>query len=76
MERATFALQYADASNLDAGERDLMAHGLACLADGDSLWVVCSPDRASVRAAVALGWADRMHSLEALIEAVGGDLPR
>lgn len=71
VERVTFALAYPDAQNMDAGERDLFAHAYARLARGDAVWVVCSADRACVRAAVALGWHERMHSLEALASAVG-----
>ncbi|HEU4557545.1 MAG TPA: hypothetical protein VFS20_06835 [Longimicrobium sp.] len=66
LERATLALSYADASALDAGERDLLAHALARHARGDSVWVVSSPDRACVRVAVALGLADHTISLEEL----------
>lgn len=70
-ERATLALQYESAPDLDAGERDLIAHALARLARGDAVWVVCSPDKAAIRASVALGWGDRVRSLEELMDVVG-----
>ncbi|WP_329682848.1 hypothetical protein [Longimicrobium sp.] len=71
VERATFALAYEDAQNMDPGERDLFAHAYSRLARGDALWIVCSADKACVRAAVALGWHQRVHSLGALASAVG-----
>lgn len=71
LERATFGMEYPDAQNMDAGERDLFAHAYARAAGSDSVWLLCSPDRASIRAAVALGWHDRLRSLAALAEAVG-----
>ena len=42
-------------------------------ARGDSVWIVCSADKACVSAAVALGWHERMHSLGALAAAVGAN---
>jgi hypothetical protein len=66
LERATLVLAYADTPSLDAGERDLLAHALSCREKGDFLWVVSSPDRACVRAAVALEMGDHTVSLEEL----------
>lgn len=71
LDRAMLAMEYAAAASMDPGERDLFAHAYARAAAGDDVWIVCSPDKASVRAAVALGWHDRMHSLAALVGAVG-----
>jgi hypothetical protein len=71
LERATFGMAYQDARNMDRGERDLFAHAFARAARGDSVWIVSSADRACVRAAVALGWHERMCSLGALAAAVG-----
>lgn len=71
LERATLGLAYAGAQNLDAGERDLFAHAFVRAAAGDDVWVICSPDRAAVRAAVALGWRDQTRSLAELAAAVG-----
>ena len=66
--RAAFKLSYADADGLDPGEHDLLAHAHS---RSDQAWVVCSPDKASIRAAVALGFGDRLCSLEELAAAVG-----
>lgn len=71
LERATFALAYEGAQNMDPGERDLFAHAHGRVARGDHVWILCSADRACVRAAVALGWHERLHSLGALAAAVG-----
>ncbi|MEQ8329908.1 MAG: hypothetical protein RH859_05515 [Longimicrobiales bacterium] len=57
-----------DASALDAGELDLYAHALG---RPDPDWRICSPDHASVRVGVSLTWADRLVSLEELIDVVG-----
>lgn len=72
LERAEFGLAYPDAADLDAGERDLMAHAYARSRQGQLLWSLCSPDRALVRAAVALDWRERMTSLEKLSSRAGG----
>jgi hypothetical protein len=75
LERATFGMAYQEARNMDRGERDLFAHAYARVSRGDSVWIVSSADRACVRAAVALGWHERMHSLGALAAAVGAHPP-
>lgn len=67
-ERASFALAYPGADGMDEGERDPFAHGHA---RGGDAWVLCSPDKASIRAAVTLGWGDRLRSLGALAARVG-----
>lgn len=66
--RAAFKLAYADADGMDPGEHDLFAHAYS-LTEED--WVLCSPDKASIRAAVALGFGDQLSSLEDLVKAVG-----
>jgi hypothetical protein len=71
LDRALFGLEYAPAVGMDPGERDLFAHAFARSVAGDAVWILCSPDKASVRAAVALGWHDRMHSLASIASAVG-----
>ncbi|HEU0013538.1 MAG TPA: hypothetical protein VFQ45_07625 [Longimicrobium sp.] len=71
VERAVLVLAYPDAPDLDAGERDLLAHALAREARGDSVWIVCSPDKACIRAVVALGFGDHMVALEELLASVG-----
>lgn len=61
---------------LDIGERSLWAHALT----RTDAWMLCGPDRASLRFGVRVGCRDRMLSLEGLLEAVGhrvkGGLPR
>ena len=44
-----------------------MAHALS---RGDD-WVLCGPDRASLRCGVSLGFRERLVSLEGLLEDVG-----
>ena len=68
-EQATLALR-TDGSALDDGERDLFAHALGRPEDNEA-WLICSSDRACVLVGVALGWKDRLVSLEMAIEAVG-----
>ena len=63
----TFRLQYPDAYRLDAGERDLLA--LAYTLSDD--FALCSCDKAAIGAAHALGWLDRVVSLQALAASVG-----
>lgn len=70
-ERAAFGLAYPDALDMDPGERDLMAHAFARTSRGDRVWVACSPDHATVRAAMALDLGDNLVSLEELAAAVG-----
>jgi hypothetical protein len=66
--RAVLDLELGDIG-LDDGERDLYAH---CLSRGRSPeWLLAAPDRAAVRAAVRLGWRDRLVSLEELARQVG-----
>jgi hypothetical protein len=52
---------------LDLGERSLWAHALT-RADA---WVLCGPDKASLRFGVRLGLRDRLVALEWLLDAVG-----
>ncbi|HYH78377.1 MAG TPA: hypothetical protein VEX86_01225 [Longimicrobium sp.] len=72
VERASLVLAYDGADGMDDGERDLFAHAHA---RDDDTWVLCSPDKASVRAAVTLGWGDRLRSLGSLA-ALAGSRPR
>ncbi len=48
--------------SLHDGERDLFAHALSL--PGEEVWLVCSPDKASVAFAVSVGYGDRLISLE------------
>lgn len=68
-KRATFEVTYSDATGLDPGERDLLAHAFD-IAD-DEVWRLCSPDMACIRAAYEMGHADRLCSLEHLAQEVG-----
>ncbi|MCA1935138.1 MAG: hypothetical protein LDL37_06775 [Asticcacaulis sp.] len=52
---------------LDAGERDLWAHARK----RQDAWILCGPDKASVRAAIKLGLQDRLISLEELLTDAG-----
>jgi hypothetical protein len=53
--------------HLDAGERHLWAHALT-RADA---WILCGPDKASMRVGVSLGFKARIVSLERLLLDVG-----
>ncbi|MBI4541306.1 MAG: hypothetical protein HY704_17525 [Gemmatimonadetes bacterium] len=64
---AAFRLTYPAADGLDPGERDLLAHATTRNDD----FQVCSCDKAAVVAAHALGWLDRVVSLEAVALTVG-----
>lgn len=67
-QRAALLLKLGDIA-LDDGECDLYAHGLSRIDLPE--WRLASPDRAAVRAAVRLGWGDRLLSLEELAREVG-----
>ncbi len=54
-------------SMLDVGERALWAHALT---RGDD-WVLCGPDKASLRLGVRLGLRERLVALEGLLQDVG-----
>jgi hypothetical protein len=54
-------------SSLDPGERSLWAHALTRKDD----WLLCGPDRASLRIGVRFGFRERLVATEALLEAVG-----
>ena len=65
-ERAELAVRAPDLM-LDPGERDLWAHAL----QRQDAWVLCGPDKASLRLGVRLGLGDRLVSLEALWREAG-----
>ncbi len=52
---------------LDVGERSLWAHALT----RDDLWVLCGPDKASLRFGVRLGLRERLIALETLLSDAG-----
>ena len=64
--RTAFRLRYPSADGMDAGERDLLALASTRLDE----FQICSCDKAAVRAAHALGWIDRVVSLEGLAQTV------
>ena len=65
-ERAELAVRILGIA-LDRGEESLWAHALG----RDDGWLLCGPDRASLRCGVRLGFRDRLVSLQALLEGVG-----
>ncbi len=67
LELAALALACPDADALDAGERHLFAHAHK----RPDAWIVTCADRAAVRIAFALGWKERICSLELLSKPTG-----
>ena len=65
-EHAGLATQISGIT-LDRGEASLWAHALS----RTDTWVLCGPDRASLRCGVRLGFRQRLASLEALLDDVG-----
>jgi hypothetical protein len=65
-ELAVVAVRAADIA-LDVGERSLWAHALT----RNDAWVLCGPDKASLRFGMRLGFRDRLVALEGLLDAVG-----
>lgn len=66
-EQAAAFVRDSDIALLDTGEKALWAHALA---RGDA-WVLCGPDKASLRIGVRLGLRDRLVSLERLLDDAG-----
>ena len=64
--RAELALRKPDIA-LDIGEESLCAHALS----RDDAWILCGPDRASLRCGIRLGFRERLVSLERLISDAG-----
>ena len=65
-ERAELAVRVQDIA-LDVGEESLWAHALG----RSDRWVLCGPDKASLRCGVRLGFRERLVSLQELLHAVG-----
>ena len=65
-ERAEVALRMHDVA-LDRGEASLWAHAL----NRDDAWVLCGPDKASLRFGVRMGFREQLVSLEHLLIGVG-----
>lgn len=66
-EHAAAAVRDPTIAFLDVGERSLWAHALT-RADA---WLLCGPDKASLRFGVRLGFRERLVSLEGLLGTVG-----
>jgi hypothetical protein len=66
-ERARAVLRDPQIAALDIGEQMLWAHALT----RDDPWVLCGPDKASLRTGIRLGLRDRLVSLERLLQDVG-----
>jgi hypothetical protein len=66
-DRAAMLVRDPLAANLDLGEASLWAHALG-RADA---WVLCGPDKASLRFGVRLGLRDRLVALERLFQDAG-----
>ena len=65
-ERAELAVRVSDIA-LDRGEASLWAHAV----HRDDAWVLCGPDKASLRFGVRLGFRERLVSLERLLDDAG-----
>jgi hypothetical protein len=65
-QRAVVAVRAPDIA-LDVGERSLWAHALT----RSDAWVLCGPDKASMRFGVRLGLKDRLIALETLLSDAG-----
>jgi hypothetical protein len=66
-ERAAAVVRDSMFSFLDPGEQSLWAHALT----RNDAWVLCGPDKASLRFGVRLGLRDRLVALEDLLHGVG-----
>jgi hypothetical protein len=67
VETLQLAVTLPEADELDPGERQLFAHALS----RSDAWLASCADRAALKVALALGWRDRIVSLEALAHAAG-----
>lgn len=66
LDRASLAIKVGNIA-LDEGEAALWAHTLSRTDN----WVLCGPDRASLRCGVRLGFRERLVSMQELLNAVG-----
>jgi hypothetical protein len=65
--RAAAMLSDSLYASLDAGEQHLWAHALG----RDDGWILCGPDKASLRFGIRAGFRDRLISLEKLLKDAG-----
>ena len=70
LDRARLAVR-VDNIALDEGEASLWAHALSRIDD----WVLCGPDKASLRCGIRLGFRERLVSMQELLNAVGRNRP-
>jgi hypothetical protein len=66
-ERAAAIVRDAMFSFLDLGEQSLWAHALT----REDAWVLCGPDKASLRFGIRVGLRERLVALEDLLQSVG-----
>jgi hypothetical protein len=66
-ERAAAIVREPLFSFLDPGEQSLWAHALT----RTDTWVLCGPDKASLRVGIRLGYRDRLVALEDLLRDAG-----
>ena len=66
-ERAAALVRDGDIAMLDEGEKALWAHALA----RSDAWVLCGPDKASLRIGIRANLRDRLIALERLLEDAG-----
>jgi len=66
-ERAIALIRDGEIAMLDDGEKALWAHALA----RSDAWVLCGPDKASLRIGVRLKLRDRLVALERLLDDAG-----
>lgn len=66
-ERAAALVRDGEIAMLDEGEKALWAHALA----RSDAWVLCGPDKASLRIGVRLGFRERLVALEGLLVDAG-----
>lgn len=67
-ERAVGLVRDEQFSRLDLGEQSLWAHALC---RNDETWILCGPDKASLRFGFSCGFRDRLYALERLLKDVG-----
>jgi hypothetical protein len=67
IERASALLRDSEIAMLDAGEKALWSHALA----RSDVWVLCGPDKASLRIGIRLKLRDRLIALERLLDDAG-----